>query len=493
MKAASGLVAVGVLAIAIGITGPGRWIYLGGCAILTAGLLAFAVVVAEAVVWSTISRRIVAIGLAVIVAVVGMFVPAIVYRLRYPAPLWQTTAEAFSGVVRVGARLYVHGQYSDQILDVHTGRTILSVPSGKDALVVGQDGSFAQLSADNVTYRDRNGNKRWTLRSVADPFWVLAIDDGWVVVDGCRRAGAVCGIRPDGSIGWQAPAVGKRLPELAWLADRNGYFQRPRDSFDETDFNGIEAAPRVAVRNVGKPSTVEIYKPGIGRVLRTPGNAVGVRDDQALVVRQDCQLVALSDRGERWHTSGLPCSADFGWMVLMRHRLYVPVSKSRKHTLAVDLSDGSTASVGPMLTRDEDTIPDLTSGIPGDDVAVERQHRRLTGRDADTGKALWTYDAVDDRAGVDVENGSVMVFGYVSIRLPVLAGRDNSHRAADSKGSDQLLEVTVLDARTGKVTGRRLVGSDSMGSGGLNNLYGIGPGRALVIVNRGDAYAIGAD
>lgn len=498
MKAAVGLIMVGGLVLAIGLAGPWRWIYIGGCVVVAAGLLAFAVVVAEGAVWSTINRRIVAIGAAVVVAAIGMFVPPIGYRLRYPAPLWQATAEPFSGVVRVGDRLYVHGDHSDQILDARSGTTMVNVPSGRSALVVGSDGSFAQLSSKTVTYRDSAGRERWTFRSVADPFWVLAIDDGWVIVDGCRHAGAVCGIRPDGSIGWQAPAVrqapavGSRLPQLAWLADRIGYFQRPRGSFDETDFNGTEVAPRVAVRDVGKPSTVEIYKPRSGRVLSTPGIAVGVREDQALVVRQDCQLAALSDAGERWHTSGLPCSADFDPMVLMPNRLYVPVSKDRRHTLAIDLSDGSTTTVGPMLSQNHDTIPDLTSGVPGDDVAVERQHRKLTGRDADTGRVLWTFEAMDDRAGVDVENGAVIVFGYTSTRLPALAGRDGFHGATDSADADQFLEVAVLDARTGKVTGRRLIGPDSMSSSGLNNVYGIGPGRALVLVNRGDAYAIGA-
>jgi len=129
-------------------------------------------------------------------------------------------------------------------------------------------------------------------------------------------------------------------------------------------------------------------------------------------------------------------------------------------TVTVDLDDGQWRRTDrPLHGLD---VPDLAA----DDIWVKRDGRLLTGVDAATGQALWTFEAPDDEMTFTVRHGTVVVTHDAALnkRLTALAGQDVE------------TAFTLLDARTGRITGRLNLPQESL----VPAVVGIAPGRAIV-------------
>jgi outer membrane protein assembly factor BamB len=418
----------------------------------------------------------------VLMIVAAIAVPKLLLGRLHSEPLWATTTDPVDvGAVRVGDRLFLHGRTTDQVIDPASGSQLLSVPAGRRQLVVGRDLSMVALGNDDATYRDAQGRRRWELRTTTTSR-VLAIDHGWVVLADCRRSGDVCGVDPQGRVGWRTDADGFVDIRLAGF--------RERGRADESNEVSARVAARVVVgRPPGKSDGQWLIDPR-GRTLgRLSGSPIAVQDRLAIVWQPatggagSCRLAGqLGDR-IRWHRE-LPCDRrPTATAAVLAGRMYLPADPDGDGTWSVRLSDGAVRRFGPLDLGFDDDRSDAVTGIAGDDVVVERDHQQLTGRDPDSGRVLWQYRSGGSRVpGVRVQNGAVVVLTYADRRLVGLSGADPD---------DEPLQVTVLDARTGRATGRWLTTGGVFHRGGIATSYGYAPGRALLVINSGDVLAVG--
>lgn len=415
-----------------------------------------------------------ALVLAALLCGAAAGIPRILVNPLRSEPSWQSRIDASGmvGMVRSGHRLFVHDQQTDRVLNPKTGRQQVSAPSA-GRLVVGRDHSMVQVAWGRVTYRGPDGSKRWSMRTARSPK-VLAVDHGWVMLQGCRRQHEACGITPNGQIGWHSRAKD-------WLGNFPSHLERPSPG---SDYPTVRLAPRVTAGRKTTSSPRVVMGPRGKTIEKLHGTPVGVRDKLVISwIEQGeagtgCRLTGRSDGHKQWQTASIPCrhKRHLAAAQILAKRLYYA---SNKKTMMVDLQDGATHRFGKLHLLPGDNIP----GIAADNVVVERDHQRLTGHDPATGKTLWHFDGA---SAVASANGAVVVQTAGNRRLVRLAGRDVPKNSSPH-------QFTVLDARTGRTTGRwQTDGGPLSSSDGLDSTYGYAPGRALVLLHNGKLKAIGA-
>lgn len=439
---------VAAIALTVGLAGPHPIWYVAGCCLLAATLLLGARWAAYRTTWSTKRRAAGSVTTAVVIAAGTAAIPTVVVHRTYDHTEWTAPFASVGGLTRIGDRVYVtRYPQSHEVRDARSGHLIASVPYEGD-LMAAADGSFA-TAGDHLAYYSPDGKQRW--RRDTGGSHVLAIRDGWVLLDGCGKASTGCAIAPDGSVGRRG-----QQPVTDWLdgtaiaqpsgADNSG---RPHQ------------APTVAAAQVGEQRTAVFAADG-RRIATVRGAGLGVAGDLVLVVRGNCRLAAYRGGHQQWQTRLPTCPKDLadGGYELLEHHLFVDSADGRQ-MYAVALDDGTMQGFGHRTTDG------LTGDVVGDDVVVSRDEEHLVGVDPDSGRTLWRYDAADRRASVEIEAGAVTLYSKASARdrwLLRLAGRR----------SNIALQVEVLDARTGEPAGRMPVGL-------IFDARGIGPGRAAVL------------
>ena len=484
------LLASGAACTAIAIAAGNFPGYLVGLGVGGIGLLLVLITMLRRRVRRVWLRRLISILIPLIVVAAGLAWPQLrIGRRPDSGTLWQTTVAAGDARLLNG-RLFLHDRYADQILDPDTGRVIVNVAAEKYGLVAGADGSFVQYGDHRIVYRGPDGGQRWQFafadEFAADDADVLAIADGWVVVSNCRKGIAVCGITPGGEIGWTA-GVGKGRTVLGTETWQRQYSGIEENNPGSNGHIKVTAAAEVVV--VSEKSAASTVLSTRRRPITTLDiDPIAVGGDLVIGIDhidgQQCRLTGHRGRQEVFHTEQLSCNdlTPYGNAVLLNRWMYFRTGDDLDRGLVVDLADGSTRRTG-RITIDLNSSAPVNTSIPGDDVIVRRTGQQLTGRDPGTGHVLWTRSTDGDRPpGVGIENGAVTVLSALPDRAASLSGLDPS---------DSPKLIMVLDARTGQVTGQRVITGGSAGADGIWNSYGIGVGRALITINRGDAYAIG--
>ncbi|GAB3912457.1 hypothetical protein GCM10011575_46160 [Microlunatus endophyticus] len=203
------LVVVGGGIFSIGLSASLRGWYLAGVVVAALGLGLLAVIILALLPVSRWLRWVVGGALALILVGAGVLSPQLAIGRPDSRPLWQTTGSGPQARL-VGGRLYLHSEYTDQVLEPDSGRILVSVPAESQGLTVGLDGSFVQLGNGTVVYRDSDGRQRWKLGTDVS-VTVLAIANGWVVMRGCSKEhDVVCGVDPKGG-----SAGGKSKPQMS--------------------------------------------------------------------------------------------------------------------------------------------------------------------------------------------------------------------------------------------------------------------------------------
>jgi len=483
------LAAIGAGIFAIGVWVSWRGWYLIGLVAGAIGLGALAVIIIARLLASRWARWVIGGGLALVLVGVGLAVPQVLVGRPDSRPLWQTTGAAPTARL-VGGRLYLHSDYTDQLLDPGTGRILASAPAQSYGLTVGADGSFVQRGRGVVVYRGPDGQQRWRL-AANKSVTVLAIANGWVVMRGCAKdQDVVCGIGPNGKVGWQEELG----DDVSWLGTIG--WERQYSSSDEAEPLGqaaVELAARVAVR-VTHLQSGELYSVSHQRLGGLTGRPLAVGGDLVVTVAgagaqsgAQCRFVGTRGTEQVFRSPPFEC-ADVtlsGSFLMLDTRMYFLGRGQPAGGWQLDLRSGRLRRTTPVATDSGDprSLSDLA--FPSHDVIARQRGKTVTGLDPDTGNQLWSHTADSDGLpGVSAANGAVTVLSRLSDRAAALAG-------LDPKDSPKL--ITVLDARTGKVTGHRILTAGLGEADGIWNDYGIGPGRALIMINRGDVYAIGAD
>lgn len=126
---------------------------------------------------------------------------------------------------------------------------------------------------------------------------------------------------------------------------------------------------------------------------------------------------------------------------------------------------GVTVDLGTGRHRVVDLDPLAENVAASDAVLVVREGRRVRGLDPASGRVLWALEAPGrGTPGMDAGAGAV-----------VLRTRPSGNPLLSEEARRQGVLVTVLDARTGRRTGRFLAGH------GVWAALPVGPGQALVV------------
>ena len=381
------------------------------------------------------------VGLAVVVA--GALVVAPRFALsRMDGPyLWQNP-EVLLTSQEVDVRPLPQGLLVGDFtmlygLAPETGEPMFKVPLREPShpfrqgrVVAGLDGSFVVVYSPQYDFAEKRyvyyspeGEQRW---EIAGSFQseALAIDNNVVVLSECASPEecVYTGYDSSGTPIWKTDP-GPATP----LVGAN--FTEPRV---------IRVLPRVLVTGASSaqsgPPQLTITVRGVdGRTIATEeGHTWDIVDDTVILRVDNCQLSAVQGGQVRWTTRDLPCASPA--MSHFDNRSYFEPAEGG-NTVTIDLDDGQWRRTDrPLHGLD---VPDLAA----DEIWVKRDGRLLTGVDAATGQALWTFEAPDDEMTFTVRHGTVVVThgSALNKRLTALADKDVE------------TAFTLLDARTGRI------------------------------------------
>ncbi|MFG1890916.1 PQQ-binding-like beta-propeller repeat protein [Micromonospora sp. NPDC049051] len=354
--------------------------------------------------------------------------------------------------------------------DPQTGERMFGIWTKNGRVFVGPDGNMAVHDSAEFRYYSATGSLLWQL---AHPSRVpvervlVAMGTGTVVLRDCLKDSCVyTGHGPSGAVLWTATGAHHKT-EFG-----------PVGNDDRISGARIRVAPTVVAVDPN-PRTDEratlirttTVRGADGRILGTTrGNATAVIGETVVLDVGGCQLAAVRGGKAIWTTQGLPC-ADVPRNANPRYfekRLYFKSFTDNEWTgtITVGLDDGQWRATGPLQTDfDSKFVPHRTTGVAGDEIWVERRGQSLTGVDAATGQALWTFRAPGPLfpTMLVLQQGAVVVASSPGERLTELTGEHDS------------CLITVLDARTGRTTAR-LVLPHPRGS----SISGVAPGRAFL-------------
>ncbi|GAB3912449.1 hypothetical protein GCM10011575_37030 [Microlunatus endophyticus] len=247
-------------------------------------------------------------------------------------------------------------------------------------------------------------------------------------------------------------------------------------------------AARVAVR-VSHRRSAQLFSASHQLIGGLTGIPLAVGGD--LVVSVDdtgaqCRFFGFRGTEEVFRSPAFDCAAVTlnGSYLMLAERMYFQARGHPAGGWQLDLRNGKLRRTGPVAANLADLRSRSDLIYASDDVLARQTGKTITGLDPDTRNRLWSYTAAgDDLPEVSVANGAVMMLTALPRRAAVLSG-------IDPESGPELM--TVLDGRTGKVTGRRVITAGHRIPDGIWSEYGIGAGRALIMMNSGDVFAIGA-
>ncbi|WP_433386503.1 PQQ-binding-like beta-propeller repeat protein [Micromonospora sp. KLBMP9576] len=353
--------------------------------------------------------------------------------------------------------------------DPQTGESTFAIWTKDGRVFVGPDGNMAVYDSDEIRYYSAAGSLLWQL---AHPSGVpveralVAMGNGTIVLRDCLKDSCVyTGHGPSAAVLWTATG-----------AHRETQFGPVGN--DHISSTLLRVAPTVVAIDpnppIGEHATLirtTTVRGADGRILGTTrGNATAVIGETVVLDVGGCQLAAVRGGKAIWTTQGLPCTKG-AWKANPRYfekRLYFKYFTDDEWTgtVTVGLDDGQWRATGPLQTDfDSRFLPHRTTGVAGDEMWVERRGRTLTGVDAATGQARWTFRAPGPLypTMLTLGPGAVVVASSPGERLTELTGEHDA------------CLITVLDARTGRTTAR-LVLPHPRNSG----ISGVAPGRAFI-------------
>jgi hypothetical protein len=379
--------------------------------------------------------------------------------------VWTLTYRATWSTHR-GDRIYLSNGASTLAVERRTGRVLGRASHGGEPRALAGAG-FAVDFYSRVAAYDSSARLLWErLQSEEGPISLVAATDKTTVVETCRPKTACRfeGIAPDGRTRWSRPSAQMPL----WRA----YTHSPSSIW----YPGGDVLPGVVVWQAG-PDALAVADADDGRLLgrvAVPGSRyVGAVGDTVVVSDRPGGYRLRGIRGGRlaWVVN-LPAAAPSSDgsespapILLLPTRMYASLAGGKGVT--VDLKSGD--------HRVMDLDPLAETVAASDEALVVREGRRVRGLDASSGRVLWEVEA----------HGGRPPCTYVGAGAVVLLTLPSGNPLLPEETRRNGLLVTVLDARTGRATGR-FVSDD-----GAWETMPVGPGQALV-VHGGVARLLGA-
>lgn len=449
----------GVALLVAGIVRPSRPLYVAGvlgCAIVLGAFVASRLTrPGRGRLW----RWAGGVLAATVVVAAGIGLPWWALQRAYDGDSVWTVDYHATWATHHGDRVYLADGGSGLAVDRRTGRVLGRAPRGGDPEVLADSGIGFNFGSHTAAY-DGSLRLLWELEGREGWRSFVAATNRTTVVQSCVPGNTSCslqGIDTGGRVRWTRRSVHSRpLRAHSHSPSNSGYIEG-------------DVLPGVVVWQ-GDPDhwTMADADDGglLGRVSVAGHRYVGAVGDTVVVSdRPGGYRFRGIRRGRLAWTVSLPAgapSSDGDWgaapILLFPTRLYASLEEGRGVT--VDLKTGD--------HRVMDFDPLAGNVAASDEVLLVREQRRVRGFDPSSGRVLWEMDAPGHGIpGMDAGSGAV-----------VLLARPSGNPLLPEEVRENGTLVTVLDARTGRRTGRLIAPRSVWES------LPVGPGQVLVVKGR---------
>lgn len=396
---------------------------------------------------------------AVITVAVGLGVPWWALQRAYDGdPVW-TVAYHATWATHHGDRAYLGNAASALAVDLRTGQVLGRASNGGDPRVLG-DAGFGLNFGHPASAYDGSARLLWELEGRDERLSFVAATGRTTVLESCDPGNACSlqGIDTGGRVRWSLISAQSR-PLRAYSHSPSSTLYREGDILpgvvvrqsDPNHWNMVDADDG---RTLGQVSVAgRHYVGAVGDTVVVSDRAGGYRFRG---IREGELVWTVSLPAGTTASDGDELAAS---MLLFPTRMYARLEGGKSVTVDLKSGDHRVMELDPLAEN----------VAASDEVLVVREGRQVRGLDPVSGHLLWEMQAPGwHTPGVDAGSGAV-----------ILLTRPSGNPLLPEEVRQNGVLITVLDARTGRRTGRLI------GPRGVWESLPVGWGQALVVKGGG--------